>query len=59
MLQEYSEGKWNVNLSDPTQLLKGAVKLNLKVDGKSKNFNFSLPDDDYAGSTVSKPIDLN
>lgn len=59
MLQEYSEGKWNVNLSDPTQLLKGTVKLNLKVDGKSKNFNFSLPDDDYAGSTVSKPIDLN
>ncbi len=58
MLQEYSEGKWKINLSEPTQLLTGSIKVNLKVGNKSKNINFSLPKDDLAGSTITELIEI-
>ncbi|WP_040303047.1 polysaccharide lyase family 8 super-sandwich domain-containing protein [Algoriphagus machipongonensis] len=58
-IQEYSPGKWQVNLAEPTQLLKGSIKVNIKANGKSKNINFSLPKGDLAGSTVNELVDMN
>jgi chondroitin AC lyase len=58
-IQEYSPGKWQVNLAEPTQLLKGSIKVNIQAYGKSKNINFNLPKEDLAGSTVHELIDMN
>ncbi|MEN2283968.1 polysaccharide lyase 8 family protein [Algoriphagus sp. SE2] len=57
-IQEESDGKWKISLAEPTQLLKGSIKVTLKMDGKSKSINFDLPKDDYAGSTVSQTIEI-
>lgn len=58
-IQEESGGKWKVSLAEPTQLLKGSIKVTLNIDGKSKSINFSLPKDDYAGSTVSQTLEMD
>ena len=57
-IQEDSKGKWKVSLADPTQLLKGNIKVKLIIDGKSKEINFNLPKDDYAGSTISQTVEI-
>jgi len=58
-LHKESAGKWKVSLAEPTQLLKGSIKVTLKIDGKSEEINFNLPKDDYAGSTINQTIETD
>jgi chondroitin AC lyase len=58
-VRELSPGTWQISLSEPTQKLKGKIKVIFKVEDKKRIIDFVLPKGDLAGSTLVKEIALD